>query len=239
MKQIAYITDAHIDESFPKTLGVDARANWSKILADIRGRQIDELVFGGDMGEPETNQWFFQSMGDFKLDVTLGNHDEYQTVMKYFNHHSYNGEKELFYAYDDEGFRRIYLDSSAEKISDSQYKWFSEQLKTELPILLFIHHAIFPVEAAIDRKHYLSGRETIQQLVINSGKKVHIFCGHYHLVHEQKIGEIRQYISPAVSYQVCKDEDPIQVTADFFGYRIIKMIDQEIETETVRFEISG
>ena len=157
MKQIAYLTDAHIDELFPKALGVDARANWSKVLADVRERQIDELVFGGDMGETETNQWFFQSMKEFKLDVTLGNHDEYHMVMKYFSHSAYNGKDELFYAYDDVGFRRVYLDSSAETISDIQCNWFAEQLKTKLPILLFIHHAVFPVMTAIDRKHFLRG----------------------------------------------------------------------------------
>ena len=102
-----------------------------------------------------------------------------------------------------------------------------------------MHHAVFPVMTAIDRKHFLRGREKLQQLIVDSGKRVYIFCGHYHMADDQQIGEVSQYISPAISYQVHKEQDPIQVTADFFGYRIIRMIDQEIETEVVRFDISG
>jgi hypothetical protein len=30
---------------------VDARANWQTLLADVSQRGIDELVFGGDIGE--------------------------------------------------------------------------------------------------------------------------------------------------------------------------------------------
>ena len=239
MKQIAYLTDAHIDESFPKSLGADARANWSKVLSDVKERQIDEIVFGGDMGEPVTNQWFLESMADFRLSVTLGNHDEFEEVTKHFRHDAFNSGDELFYAFDDGGFRRIYLDSSSEKISYNQFVWLKVQLKTQLPILLFIHHAIFPVDSAIDRKHYLRGRERLQQLLIESGKQIFIFCGHYHLSDEQQIASISQFISSAVSYQVLKDEDPIQVSASFFGYRIIRINDQSIETETIRFEVSG
>ena len=49
-KKIAYITDLHLDEDFPKEMGVDSRSNWKVILKDVSNRNIDEIVFGGDIG---------------------------------------------------------------------------------------------------------------------------------------------------------------------------------------------
>jgi len=103
--------------------------------------------------------------------------------------------------------------------------------------MLFVHHAIFPVDTLVDRKHYLRGRERIQELLIKSEKDIAIFCGHYHMADKQQFGKIRQYISPAVSYQVIKEAEPIQATSDSFGYRIIRIQQGNLDTEIVRFKV--
>ncbi len=236
MNKIAYLTDAHIDEPFPISLGVNARKNWQRILDDVKSRGIDEIIFGGDMGESESNRWFFNSMIEFDLSVTLGNHDEFQEVKKHFMHFALEDYDELFYAFEKNGFKRIYLDSSAEAISMNQLQWLKKELDTELGIIIFIHHAIFPVATPIDQKHYLRGREAIQELLIDSGKEISIFCGHYHMDDVKKAGRISQYISPAASYQVIKSEETIKVTSEFFGYRIIKFDHGRIETEVISFD---
>ena len=60
-QKIAYITDIHLDEKFPLDTGVDTRENWKIILNDISSRGINEIIFGGDIGEKTANKWFFES----------------------------------------------------------------------------------------------------------------------------------------------------------------------------------
>jgi len=235
MKNIAYITDIHIDEAFPRNLGVDARKNWEILLSDVKERGIKEIVFGGDMGEKETNQWFFESLNDFELSVTLGNHDEFSEVIKHFSHAALAGRDELFYSFHSDDFNWVYLDSSSESISQQQLSWLENTLQKGEDVLLFIHHCIFPVQSAIDQKHYLRNREKLQEILIKSELSITIFCGHYHMADEQQIGKIRQIITPAASYQVVKAASPIQVKGDAFGYRVIKLDGSDITTEVVSF----
>jgi len=112
MKLIAYLTDIHLEEPFPIKVGVNAKSNWEVILKDVKKRGISEIVLGGDLGEPETNQWLFKSISDFEISVTLGNHDAYKEVTKHFHHAAFNEELELYYAFVEGDFKRIYLDSS-------------------------------------------------------------------------------------------------------------------------------
>ena len=57
IQKIAYITDIHLDEEFTKDQGVDSRANWEIILEDVVSKNIKKVIFGGDIGEPNSNQW--------------------------------------------------------------------------------------------------------------------------------------------------------------------------------------
>ena len=50
MKRIAFITDIHLDEDDPRKVGVDSYKNWELILKDVASRNIDGIVFGGDIG---------------------------------------------------------------------------------------------------------------------------------------------------------------------------------------------
>lgn len=236
MIKIAYLTDVHIDEEFPKSLGVNARYNWEILLRDVRKRGIREIVFGGDMGEPSTNKWFFETLKDFEISITLGNHDHFGEVMKCFQNPAFIGKDELYYSFEKDNYLRIYLDSSNELITDKQFTWLEDQLKANCKILLFIHHAIFPVETPIDQKHFLRGRERIQQLLVNSGRDIAVFCGHYHMNDEQNIENVTQYITSAVSYQVIKSDDSVKVSSDYFGYRVINIDEDGLKTEIVRFD---
>ena len=74
-ERIAYITDIHLDEKFPIDLSVDSRSNLKTIINDIKVRGINKIIFGGDIGEASSNQWFFKSLSNFDLNIVLGNHD--------------------------------------------------------------------------------------------------------------------------------------------------------------------
>lgn len=235
LKQIAYITDIHIDESFPIQHGVDARKNWDIVLDDVRARGIDHIIFGGDAGEKETNEWFFNTMKEFRLDMVLGNHDYYDEVIKHYSNEFQHGHKEMYYSHEDDYFKFIFLDSSSATISEIQLNWFKGQLDTSKKVLLFVHHAVLEVKTLVDTTHPLHNRNIIRDTLKAAGLETTIFCGHYHMHDVQTDENIKQIISPATSYQIIKEADPVEVHSRNFGYQIITINGSEINTELVLF----
>ncbi|WP_299213954.1 metallophosphoesterase [uncultured Aquimarina sp.] len=235
IKKIAYITDIHIDEEFPKSVGVDARQNWETILKDVASRNINDIIYGGDIGEKSSNAWFFESLQNYQLSISLGNHDDFSEVIKHYKNDFPEDLKELSYCQEYDFFKFIFLDSSAEVISEKQLKWLQAELITQKKILLCIHHPILEIPAVIDKRFSLKGREKIQTLLQEIPNTITIFCGHYHMKDRRSDKNITQYITPAGSYQVEKDPDEIKVHSSTFGYRIIELDKDQMHTEVVLF----
>jgi len=235
IKRIAYITDLHLDEEFPKTLRVDSHENWNVILQDISSRNIDEIVFGGDIGAKTSNAWFFTSLKNFKVLISLGNHDTFSEVIRYFKIPTHKDPNALFYHYEHDFYKFLFLDSSLEVISRKQLKWLQTELVTSKKILLFIHHPVLKIPTMIDQKFSLEGREKIQEVLQQISNDITIFCGHYHMNDTRNAEHITQYITPAASYQVEKDSKEIKVHANGFGYRIIELDKDQLSTEVIMF----
>ncbi|WP_299437735.1 metallophosphoesterase [uncultured Aquimarina sp.] len=235
IKRIAYITDIHVDEEFPISVGVDSRQNWKTILKDVALRNVDEIVYGGDIGEKSSNSWFFESLRDYKISISLGNHDDFSEAIKYYKNDAHTDHNELFYCQEDDFFKFIFLDSSAEVISKRQLTWLQTELITPKKILLFIHHPVLAIPAIVDKRFSLKGREKIQSLLEQVINDIIIFCGHYHMEDYRSYENITQYITPAGSYQVEKDIEEIKVHGNTFGYRIIELNKDKIDTEVVLF----
>lgn len=234
-KKIAYVTDIHLDEQFPHDLGVDSRKNWEIILKDISSREIDEIIFGGDIGEKSANKWFFESLHNYDFALTLGNHDYFSEVIKYYNTGIDKKQKEFYYSQERDYYKFIFLDSSSESISQEQFDWLKRELLTTKSILLFVHHPILAVDAEVDKRFALIERDRIKTALLNFENDVIVFCGHYHFEDERTNDNIWQYITPASSYQVEKIPNEIKVNNETFGYRIIELNKKEINTELIMF----
>lgn len=234
-KKIAYVTDIHLDEQFPIDQGIDARANWKVILEDIYARGIDEIIFGGDIGEKAANQWFFDSLRNYELSITLGNHDYFNEVIKYYDFEILNQQTELYYSQERKDYKLIFLDSSAGSISQAQFDWFRLELLSAKRILVFIHHPILAVDAEVDKRFGLIDRDRMKEELLKVEGEVVVICGHYHFEDEITYRNIRQYITPASSYQVVKIPDEIKVNTDAFGYRIIELKETGMKTDLVTF----
>ncbi|RAJ27256.1 metallophosphoesterase family protein [Pedobacter cryoconitis] len=230
------------------------------ILEDIARNGITEIIFGGDIGTQEANLWFFETVYalNFKLLMVLGNHDTYSQVSQYYkneyhhelskeHHHELSNEhhnrhynkltKELHYAYEQGHFKFIYLDSSSNAISQVQLNWLRLELDTEKEILLFIHHPVLEISTPLDKiGAALQGREEIKSLLSAQQKEITIFCGHYHMADELIAGNIRQYSSPACSYQIEKLSAKIEIDTLIFGYRTITINDSQINTKVKLFQ---
>lgn len=235
MKKIAYITDIHMDEQFPKDYGVDARRNLKLILEDVRKRNISEIIIGGDMGET-TAMEFFETLKDYTLHVTLGNHDAFTDVTKYFTKYIQEGRSELYYSFEDGAFKYIFLDSSSEQISPAQLQWLEGELQTDCNLLIFLHHPILPVNTGIDKLYPLRNRESLRSLLQELPQPIIIFCGHYHINDETTSGNIRQFITPAASVQIRKDSETLQLYNGPFGYRIINIDEDRVTTELILYK---
>ncbi|HYH15945.1 MAG TPA: metallophosphoesterase [Flavisolibacter sp.] len=234
-RTIAYITDIHLDEAYLTEIGVNPKNNWKRILDDIQARGIGSIIFGGDIGEPAANAWFFDSLKTYELDITLGNHDTFMEVSRHFKKKEWQYQTAGYYTNEDAHWKYVFLDSSTNAISLIQQSWLAQELTTEKPLLVFIHHPIFPVDTPVDRAYPLQEREQLQQLLQKRTSPTTIFCGHYHLLDEQHKGMIRQYITPAASYQMVKEAAAIQTDNSTFGYRIISVAKDKVSSEVITF----
>jgi 3',5'-cyclic-AMP phosphodiesterase len=236
---IAYITDIHLDEQFPIEQGADPNKNWRIILNDIKSRGISEIIFGGDIGSSSAHPFFFNSLKEIcrNLKITLGNHDKFDEIKNYYSFEPGNGRKELYYSYEDEYYKYIFLDSSSDKVSRDQLKWLKDEFPSDSKkAIIFIHHPILEINTPIDRRFPLKNRENLKEIILKHNSEVCIFCGHYHLEDELLVSNIRQYVTPAASYQAVKEAASIKLSSDTFGYRIINFNSEPIETEVVLFD---
>ncbi len=234
MKRIAHITDIHLNEQDPVNLQVNSKKNWEKILKNITEENISDIVFGGDIGNSSAHKWFFTSLNKFSYTLCLGNHDQYKNVAKHFKR-STPVKNVLCYVEENEVFRQIYFDTSAEFVSYDQLEWMKQQLHTIKKIIIFMHHPVLMVNTPIDRAYPLKNRDEVRNCLLNSKKDITIFCGHLHLADEQRLDNVRQIITPASSYQVVKNATEVVEDGSMFGYRIIEINGDNIESRVKMF----
>ncbi len=238
MRTIAYITDIHLNEQYPKELGVDAEKNWQLILEDVKSRNVNEIIFGGDIGEASAHNWFFRSLQEFKWRITLGNHDVFREVLKSAPAHLSVDKPELYYSDETTFLKYIFLDSSSSEISPLQLMWLEEQLKTGKKIILFLHHPILAVETAVDKLYPLKNRDVLKRLLLEIKNETVVFCGHYHLADEQTERNVTQVITCAASYQLEKDAMQLKPNHRMIGYRIIQIEKEHIQWELIELKPS-
>jgi len=237
IKRIAHITDFHFEETFPIENGVDAHKNWKVVLDDINNRNIDEVICTGDIGDQASIQPFLQSLSDtgFTPRITLGNHDTFSEVDEFYKNSLNQGVRELYYSFEEGSFKYIFLDSSADEVSQTQVDWLKNELKTGLRILLFMHNPILDCGTVLDQRFPLKNRKQLNEVLQECSQEITMFCGHYHMADERKENNIHQHITPAISYQVTKLPDRVEINNTTFGYRIIEVDENSISTEVVMF----
>lgn len=233
MKQIAFLTDVHLNEQFPLDHNVNPGENLKRVRRDVSERNIEEIIFGGDIGDASSHPGFFDMLKPYKLKLILGNHDQFKEVKKYFNPNP--DRAELYYTSEDAYFKCIYLDSSSEEVSHEQLEWLKTELITDKKLILFIHHPIVEIDSPIDKLYPLKNRDRIKSVLTDVEKDILLFCGHYHMNDERTFRNVKQYTNHAISFQIVKNAEDLQIDNQNFGYTILKFEADTIETETVHF----
>lgn len=233
MNRLAFVTDLHIDDHFLRNYDIDTRRNLERVIGDLQERNIKHVVLGGDIGEAPALDWIFRLFSSFDIKLVLGNHDQIADFAKYFA--TATGEL-LFDSQEQGAYKHIFLDTAAGHVGTLQLQWLAAELQTDKKILVFMHHPVLPIGSAMDTLYPLKNRDELIELLVDSGRQITIFSGHYHTADETSQGLIRQFVTPAVSFQVSRDSEEIQLETDYFGYRIIDLTGEDLHTEIISFK---
>jgi 3',5'-cyclic-AMP phosphodiesterase len=234
MKQIAFITDVHLDEPFPHDNNDIARNNFEAVLADLEKRNINEVIFGGDIGDPTAHNYFFERLQSFSVKLVLGNHDKFENVKLHLHYKS--EQEELYYKSEDEDYKCLFLDTSADEMSKTQLDWLKNELPGNKELILFLHHPVLAIDTAVDKMYPLKNRDEVKSILLSCNQRVTIFCGHYHMNDEQAYKNITQYTTQSISFQLVKNEPGIEIDNNNFGYRIITIHKDAVATELIHFK---
>ncbi|WP_196893447.1 metallophosphoesterase family protein [Aureivirga marina] len=229
--KIAHITDLHLDEDFPFKDKITVRKRLDYILNDIKKNNIKQIVCTGDIGEGEGISYFFNEMKNIDFSITLGNHDKFLEISKYYkkglNYHS----KKIYRSQNHRSFKFIYLDSSSGAIDEKQLIWLKEELKSDKPIIIFIHHPIIKLDLKVDEIGKLINRDRLIEILTDVKNEIIIYCGHYHLENTSFHKNLKQFITPAVAFQIKKDLNKIEIDKTISGYRIIQIENTNLTSE--------
>lgn len=251
-KTIAYLTDAHLGQKvvFEGVNGSNKmtyhfepdehKNNLKVIFDDITKRGITEVIFGGDIGTGETIKWFFDQIREYKFNLltVLGNHDTFLEVNKYHKNDLVKGEHEMNYVHEDTELKYIYLDSSANAVSAAQQNWLEKELNTSKNIIIFIHHPVLDIDTPLDKiGAALKGKDELKNLLQKSDKEITVFCGHYHMDDEKTAKNIRQFLTPAASYQIDKQAENVTVNQTTFGYRLIEINKDQVSSQVIMLQV--
>ncbi len=236
MKTIAFITDIHLDEQLPIDNKVNPVKNFEIVLEDIKSRKINDVIYGGDIGEATAHKYFFEKLQNFSINLILGNHDKFEKVKEHFIKDK--DKEELYYKIEDEDYQYLFLDTSTNELSKIQLDWLQNELTEKKELILFIHHPILEIETPVDKIYPLKNREEIKTILLNFKNNVTLFCGHYHMNDELEFKNIKQYTTQAMSFQAKKNANEIQIDNSNFGYRIIEISKDKIETKLINFKQS-
>lgn len=208
------------------------------VLDDIASKGISHVVFGGDIGTPQSAAGFFELLHGyrFQLSVILGNHDTLGNVAPHYSSDGANVDGKLCFSHDDGRLKRIFLDSSDNELGERQRAWLGRELEDTKRAAIFLHHPILALDTPVDRTGAaLRDRNEVRSLLIGTGCEISLFCGHYHMIDDAQEANIRQYVTPAVSYQIVKQSERLQADTQTFGYRILEIQEEEIRTQVVLF----
>jgi Icc protein len=221
--RIAHITDLHLDEDYPHQDHSQTRVRFDRVLESIKSEGITHLVCTGDIGENEGVTYFFDQLKDMTLAIALGNHDHFDTISAYYPTYADHKSKKLYGSTEIHNHQVIYLDSSEGLIDNKQLIWLQQELEGNLPAILFMHHPIIGLKYKVDEIGRLANREEIMPILRRSNKQINVYCGHYHMESVLVLGNVTQYITPAVSFQIKKRLNVIEIDTTSSGYRTIEL----------------
>lgn len=242
MRKIAQITDLHVDDFLAKREKIDTRKTFEDTLRLAHSRGVSEVILTGDLGDPESLAWVFETVRGYGFDfqVIFGNHDHRADFQQFDFLNALMKADGLYFSTRLAAveFECIFLDSSAGEIGPVQLEWLRQQVSgSKEPLLLFIHHPILDCGGTImDRMYPLKNRDAARQMLSATNREITIFCGHYHYRSSEEVvraGQLRQFLTPSTFQQLEPYAEKIVPDNSYIAYREIWMEGQTLHTEVV------
>jgi len=237
---IAQITDIHISPDLKPVHEVDVKANFRRILSDIKKEEsVTHIVLTGDLcfNDPlsSTMEWVRNELNSTGIPyfVIPGNHDDSVLMAQVFDLEYCLQGNELYYNEIIDGVNLIFLDSAKGSLSVDQEAWLKAvDAVIPGPSIIFMHHP--PVDAVpyMDKNYGLDEKESVMELLSAMRKPIAVFCGHYH-VSKDIIGEglLPVFITPSTFFQIDDQQEEFKVATKNIGWRMITMENELLKTE--------
>lgn len=205
---IAFITDLHIGAENEKPFDIDVRRHFEMILKNATAHSPDHIVIGGDLCFQSADKNVYRYVKahldktGISYSILSGNHDTSSVIADIFKIPVWNDQ--LVKRTRMGGVELFFLDSSTAIIPQDQLEWLQTELEEcEAPVFVFVHHP--PLKADIsymDIVWPLQNGSELEKILLDYGKQVFVFCGHYHIEKTTVKNNIIQCITPSCFVQI-------------------------------------
>jgi 3',5'-cyclic-AMP phosphodiesterase len=245
--RVVQLTDLHLCARIGgRRRGSDVWGNLDAVLRHLRaGPQFDLLVLTGDIASqrrPATYRQLRERLQPWldRVRVLPGNHDSRRLLRAAFGDLLLPGLPTANFALDLGGWRLLGLDSVRRpfvhgKFGAAQLRWLAGELqRTQLPVLLFLHHPPIAVGCWWLDKDRPRDRHRLASMLTGSGVRA-IACGHVHQDCAGTFAGVPVHAAPAVAYQFLPHARvPGAVAGRGPGWRWIELRDAAVRTGVER-----
>jgi len=227
METTALICDLHIDTEDPALVHLDSRRNALRLLDTLKRDRISKIIAIGDVADSaEGFRWLVGELEGRGFDFRLmpGNHD----VAESFSPAAYSAAKA-------EGFKVLFLDSRTHSLDAEQLAWMKAELRDNRDdLVVFVHHPVIDCGGTdMDRLYPLRNRAETLAAVQGGPFNATVFCGHYHTESSVRLGNLVQFVTPSVLYQIKRRSGSgrLELADERIGYRVLELDGSRLFTE--------
>ena len=220
--------------------GRDHRARFLQTLAEAKACAPDAFFFMGDysLAEPDVEviQWLKEQLSTIKQPIhwLAGNHDETAQLKSILNLSKGQADT-LDYTAKIGHLDIIALDSSKKRLSTEQLVWLRRQLEVAQNPMLFIHHPPILMGAKfMDRRHALENHVDLTQILLDYGKPILVFCGHYHSALTATYRNVTVCVVPPTSFAISPTTEEFEYDSRPPAFQLL-MYEKDRYTASVKY----
>ena len=236
--RIIQITDLHIAEiSQPTILDIDVWSKFRRVLAQAKNLKPDLLVVSGDLcydvGQLSIYRWIKDELdlSGLNYQVMPGNHDDSSMMAAVFDVPLQENTRENFYSKQYDTGKILFLDSAKAVLSDDQWNWLEQELESNDPMLIFIHHPpLLANTPFMDNNHSFKQKERFAEALAQKKKRTPIFCGHYHTERSIQSTYFNVFITPSTMAQIDAENPDYALDHLTPGFRMIDWDGEQVIT---------
>ncbi|MFW6215694.1 MAG: metallophosphoesterase family protein [Alkalispirochaetaceae bacterium] len=239
---IAHLTDLHLSLPGERPRGIGVNEQFSKTLTDLLSFRPELLVITGDLCLDTGNLEVYRLCREFldrtgvEYQLLPGNHDDPELMDEVFEKglsEGGSGSGRFHRRIRRAGEELVLFDLPAGEVREEDLSWLERNLQESEAeeILLFMHYPPIPLPVSHMEENYpLRRRDEVARVIRNSGRKVYIFCGHYHAELAVQGPNCALYLTPSTFFQITPLVESFAVDHRRPAWRFIQRYGEHITT---------